>query len=119
MLIVNYEKAYSNFWAGQNEKVVTFFIRREFHRFYLICRVHVSHVSQGYYVRTEEYIPIVTWERKGCFKVPLVHSTHLVDLRTEVSKDLVYWPPPEGYHWDIDDIIIFSYSARKIGGCVY
>ena len=51
--------------------------------------------------------------------MPLVHSTFLVDLRTEVSKQLSYWPVPEGYHWDIDDIIIFAFSARVNGKCAY
>ena len=54
-------------------------------------------------------------EKKGCFKVPVVHSTHLVDLRTEASKNLAYWPAPEGYSYDVDDVLIFSYSARKNG----
>lgn len=66
-------------------------------------------------MRTDEYIPILTGKRKGCFKVPVVHSTLLIDLRTEASNNLVYWPLPEEYKWDTDDVLILSYSARKSG----
>lgn len=58
---------------------------------------------------------IVTREKLGCFKVPLVHSTLLIDLRTKASEGLAYWPTPENFKWNIDDIIIFSYSARING----
>lgn len=93
LLIVDDTQAFSNFWAGQDEN--------------------------GYYVRTDEYIPILNRERKGCFKVPLVHCTYLIDLRTEASKSLAYWPAPKEYKWDLDDIILFSYSARKNGVGMY
>lgn len=78
--------AYSNFWCGMT--------------------------SQGYYKRTPAYLPIRKRLRKGCFAVPMVHSTFLIDLRKEASKELAFYPPNEEYSWAFDDIIVFAYSAR-------
>ena len=70
---------------------------------------------QGYYKRTPDYFPILLREKVGCFEVPMVHSTYLVDLRQPVTKGLRYFPPFEEYHGEIDDILLFAYSARKAG----
>ncbi|XP_077575711.1 procollagen galactosyltransferase 1-like [Stigmatopora nigra] len=78
--------AYSNFWCGMT--------------------------SQGYYKRTPAYIPIRKQERLGCFAVPMVHSTYLVDLRKEASRQLAFYPPHPDYSWALDDVIVFAYSAR-------
>ncbi|KAJ8254064.1 hypothetical protein COCON_G00206760 [Conger conger] len=78
--------AYSNFWCGMT--------------------------SQGYYKRTPAYMPIRKQLRKGCFAVPMVHSTFLVDLRKEASRQLAFHPPHPDYTWAFDDIIIFAFSAR-------
>ncbi|XDV16679.1 hypothetical protein PO909_016281, partial [Leuciscus waleckii] len=78
--------AYSNFWCGMT--------------------------SQGYYKRTPAYMPIRRQERKGCFAVPMVHSTFLVDLRKQASRQLAFYPPHPDYSWAFDDIIIFAFSAR-------
>ncbi|KAG7317313.1 hypothetical protein KOW79_019611 [Hemibagrus wyckioides] len=78
--------AYSNFWCGMT--------------------------SQGYYKRTPAYIPIRKRVRKGCFAVPMVHSTFLLDLRKEASRLLAFHPPHEDYSWAFDDIIVFAFSAR-------
>ncbi|RVE75618.1 hypothetical protein OJAV_G00000490 [Oryzias javanicus] len=78
--------AYSNFWCGMT--------------------------SQGYYKRTPAYMPIRRQERRGCFAVPMVHSTYLVDLRKEASRSLAFYPPHEEYNWAVDDVIVFAYSAR-------
>ncbi|XP_038163301.1 procollagen galactosyltransferase 1-like [Cyprinodon tularosa] len=78
--------AYSNFWCGMT--------------------------SQGYYKRTPAYMPIRRRERLGCFPVPMVHSTFLVDLRKEASGQLAFYPPHPEYSWALDDVIIFAYSAR-------
>ncbi|XP_004071417.1 procollagen galactosyltransferase 1 [Oryzias latipes] len=78
--------AYSNFWCGMT--------------------------SEGYYRRTPAYIPIRRQVRKGCFAVPMVHSTFLIDLRKEASKQLAFYPPHPDYSWAFDDIIVFAYSAR-------
>lgn len=78
--------AYSNFWCGMT--------------------------SQGYYKRTPAYLPIRKQVRKGCFAVPMVHSTFLIDLRKEASRQLGFHPPHPDYSWAFDDIIVFAFSAR-------
>ncbi|TNN70398.1 Procollagen galactosyltransferase 1 [Liparis tanakae] len=78
--------AYSNFWCGMT--------------------------AQGYYKRTPAYIPIRKQLRKGCFAVPMVHSTFLIDLRKEASRQLAFHPPHSEYSWAFDDIIVFAFSAR-------
>ncbi|XP_033127179.1 procollagen galactosyltransferase 2-like isoform X2 [Anneissia japonica] len=77
---------YSNFWAGTNE--------------------------YGYYRRTPEYSEILERNISGIFQVPMIHSTYMVDLQRQVSLDLQYTPSPE-YDGDLDDMLIFAYSARK------
>eukprot|EP00794_Sanderia_malayensis_P015863 gene15863-17461_t len=83
------ETLFSNFWCGMNE--------------------------QGYYKRTPEYMPILHRKKKGCFEVPMIHSTYLIDLRAEKTKQLKYDPPSEVYHGEIDDILILAHSARTSG----
>uniref|UniRef100_A0A8C1UDZ0 procollagen galactosyltransferase n=1 Tax=Cyprinus carpio TaxID=7962 RepID=A0A8C1UDZ0_CYPCA len=85
--------AYSNFWCGMT--------------------------SQGYYKRTPAYMPIRRQEKKGCFAVPMVHSTFLLDLRKEASRGLAFFPPHPDYSWAFDDIIIFAFSARMAGVQMY
>ncbi|KAE8619650.1 hypothetical protein XENTR_v10009886 [Xenopus tropicalis] len=79
--------AYSNFWCGMT--------------------------TQGYYRRTPAYMPIRRRERKGCFPVPMVHSTFLIDLRKEASQQLDFYPPHADYTWAYDDIIVFAFSCRQ------
>ncbi|KAL6482358.1 hypothetical protein MHYP_G00104380 [Metynnis hypsauchen] len=62
--------AYSNFWCGMT--------------------------SQGYYKRTPAYMPMRRQERKGCFAVPMVHSTFLVDLRKQAASQLAFYPATPG-----------------------
>uniref|UniRef100_A0A8D3BDI8 Cerebral endothelial cell adhesion molecule n=2 Tax=Scophthalmus maximus TaxID=52904 RepID=A0A8D3BDI8_SCOMX len=78
--------AYSNYWCG-----IT---------------------PQGYYRRTAEYFPTRHRHRLGCFPVPMVHSTVLLDLRKEGMKKLAFFPPREDYSWPYDDIIVFAFSCR-------
>uniref|UniRef100_A0AAQ5X9S0 Glycosyl transferase family 25 domain-containing protein n=1 Tax=Amphiprion ocellaris TaxID=80972 RepID=A0AAQ5X9S0_AMPOC len=80
---------YSNFWCG-----VT---------------------PQGYYRRTPEYIPIRKWRQQGCFAVPMVYSTYLLDLRRRASQDLAFYPPHPQYPHHLDDIMVFAFSARQAG----
>ncbi|XP_061634542.1 procollagen galactosyltransferase 2 isoform X2 [Phyllopteryx taeniolatus] len=80
---------YSNFWCGMT--------------------------PQGYYKRTPDYQPIREWKRLGCFPVPMVHSTFLLDLRREASRDLAFYPPHPDYSWAFDDIMVFAFSARQAG----
>ncbi|XP_077694395.1 procollagen galactosyltransferase 1 isoform X3 [Eretmochelys imbricata] len=79
--------AYSNFWCGMT--------------------------SQGYYKRTPAYIPIRKRDRRGCFAVPMVHSTFLIDLRKEASQDLAFYPPHRDYTWSFDDIIVFAFACKQ------
>ncbi|XP_077573035.1 procollagen galactosyltransferase 2 [Stigmatopora nigra] len=70
---------------------------------------------QGYYKRTPDYQPIREWKRTGCFPVPMVHSTFLLDLRREASRQLAFYPPHPDYSWAFDDIMVFAFSARQAG----
>ncbi|NXG40988.1 GT251 galactosyltransferase, partial [Psilopogon haemacephalus] len=81
--------AYSNFWAG-----IT---------------------PQGYYRRTAAYLPVRRRQRQGCFAVPMVHSTFLLDLRKEASALLAFYPPHPHYPWALDDIITFAFSCQQAG----
>nr|XP_031363684.1 procollagen galactosyltransferase 1 [Lonchura striata domestica] len=81
--------AYSNFWCGAT--------------------------AQGYYRRTADYLPIRRRERRGCFAVPMVHSTFLLDLRRERSRLLAFHPPPPGYTGPFDDILVFAAACRHAG----
>uniref|UniRef100_A0A7N9B1H9 Cerebral endothelial cell adhesion molecule n=1 Tax=Mastacembelus armatus TaxID=205130 RepID=A0A7N9B1H9_9TELE len=78
--------AYSNYWCG-----IT---------------------PQGYYRRTAEYFPTRHRHRLGCFPVPMVHSTMLLDLRKKGMKKLAFYPPHKEYSWPYDDIIVFAFSCR-------
>ncbi|XP_041915916.1 probable inactive glycosyltransferase 25 family member 3 [Alosa sapidissima] len=80
------QSAYSNFWCG-----IT---------------------PQGYYRRTAEYFPTKHRHRQGCYPVPMVHSTVLLDLRKEGTKKLAFHPPHKDYSWPFDDIIVFAFSCR-------
>lgn len=82
--------AYSNFWCGMTEK--------------------------GYYLRTDDYMPILERERVGTFSVIMVHSATLVNLNHADSRKLTFDPARlEGYSGPQDDIITFAYSAKFAG----
>jgi collagen beta-1,O-galactosyltransferase len=70
---------------------------------------------QGFYKRTPDYLQIREWKRMGCFPVPMVHSTFLIDLRKEASDKLAFYPPHQDYTWTFDDIIVFAFSSRQAG----
>lgn len=70
---------------------------------------------QGFYKRTPDYVQIREWKRSGCFPVPMVHSTFLIDLRKEASDKLTFYPPHQDYTWTFDDIIVFAFSSRQAG----
>ncbi|GAB1285537.1 Procollagen galactosyltransferase 2 [Apodemus speciosus] len=74
---------------------------------------------QGFYKRTPDYLQIREWRRTGCFPVPMVHSTFLVDLRKEASDKLAFYPPHQDYTWTFDDIIVFAFSSRQAGIQMY
>lgn len=68
---------------------------------------------QGYYKRTPDYVLIREWKRMGCFPVPMVHSTFLIDLKKEASTQLRFHPPHKDHTWAFDDIIVFAFSSRQ------
>lgn len=70
---------------------------------------------QGYYRRTAEYFPTKNRQRQGCFRVPMVHSTFLVSLKTEETARLAFYPPHPNYTWPFDDIIVFAYACQAAG----
>ncbi|XP_056628680.1 procollagen galactosyltransferase 2 [Triplophysa dalaica] len=74
---------------------------------------------QGYYKRTPDYQPIREWKRLGCYSVPMVHSTFLLDLRRSSTLELAFYPPHPDYSWAFDDIMVFAFSARQAGVQMY
>ena len=81
---------YSNFWCGMTQDY--------------------------YYRRTDEYQPIYYREQTGCFNVPMVHSSVLMDLRKTLSNKLTFIPTKiHGYAGPHDDIITFAVGANTSG----
>lgn len=80
---------------------------------WLCCSVFC--LSQGYYRRTAEYFPTKQRQRLGCYPVPMVHSTILLDLRKDGTKKVSFHPPHKDYSWPFDDIIVFAFSCRISG----
>ncbi|NXU07199.1 GT253 glycosyltransferase, partial [Buphagus erythrorhynchus] len=70
---------------------------------------------QGYYRRTPDYFPTKNRQRVGCFPVPMVYATFLIDLRKEETLQLAFYPPHPNYTWAFDDIIVFAYSCQEAG----
>ncbi|XP_032689727.1 glycosyltransferase 25 family member isoform X2 [Odontomachus brunneus] len=79
---------YSNFWAG-----IT---------------------AEHYYVRTDQYEPILYREETGCHDVPMIHTAVLIDLRRHDSEHLTYKAEKLiSYDGPVDDIITFAIGANK------
>jgi collagen beta-1,O-galactosyltransferase len=93
MLTVGKSLLYANFWCGTDER--------------------------GYYKRTPLYIPTLGRERKGCFPVPMIYGTVLIDLRLEASIHLSYEKLPLGYQGPDDDMLVFAASAKAAGLQMY
>uniref|UniRef100_A0A8C0ZKK8 Cerebral endothelial cell adhesion molecule n=2 Tax=Cyanistes caeruleus TaxID=156563 RepID=A0A8C0ZKK8_CYACU len=74
---------------------------------------------QGYYRRTADYFPTKNRQRVGCFRVPMVYATFLIDLRKEETLQLAFYPPHPNYTWAFDDIIVFAYSCQEAGAEVH
>nr|XP_040142330.1 inactive glycosyltransferase 25 family member 3 isoform X2 [Ictidomys tridecemlineatus] len=74
---------------------------------------------QGYYRRTAEYFPTKNRQRRGCFRVPMVHSTFLLSLRAEGISQFAFYPPHPNYTWPFDDIIVFAYACQAAGVSVH
>ena len=118
--------AYSNFWCGMTSQVLCWWLGvcHMFSKDLFVVFVNAllsefncwfTLLPQGYYKRTPAYIPMRKFVRKGCFAVPMVHSTFLIDLRKEASRQLAFHPPHPEYSWAFDDIIVFAFSARMAG----
>lgn len=85
---------YSNFWCGMTDEF--------------------------YYKRTEDYKPILDRERMGCFKVPMVHSAVLVNIRYHLSPNLTFFGSKiPDYGGPTDDIITFALSAKLLGKFIF
>lgn len=81
---------YSNFWCGMTDNY--------------------------YYKRTSDYAPIVEWKTKGCYQVPMIHSSVLIDLRFQITNYLTFnHSLLPNYKGPVDDIIIFAMSANFSG----
>ncbi|KAK9732225.1 hypothetical protein QE152_g13032 [Popillia japonica] len=79
---------YSNFWLGMTDEY--------------------------YYLRTDDYKPVVNREKLGCFDTKMVHTCVLVDLRKIESDRLTYVPENiDEYDGPRDDIITFAIAANK------
>ncbi|XP_052523306.1 inactive glycosyltransferase 25 family member 3 isoform X1 [Tympanuchus pallidicinctus] len=74
---------------------------------------------QGFYRRTADYFPTKNRQRRGCFAVPMVYATFLIDLRKEETAQLAFYPPHPNYTWAFDDIIVFAYSCQEAGAEVH
>ncbi|KAJ1133696.1 hypothetical protein NDU88_000174 [Pleurodeles waltl] len=74
---------------------------------------------QGYYRRTVDYFPTLNRQRVGCFAVPMVYSTFLIDLRQEGTQRLAFSPPHPDPSWVLDDIIVFALSCQSAGVQIY
>lgn len=85
---------YSNFWAGMTD--------------------------DHYYLRTENYQPILYRETIGCFNVPMIHSAVLINLNKIESDHLTYNPMNLAeYDGPLDDIIVFAVGAHNTGVPLY
>jgi len=81
---------YSNFWCGMTDNY--------------------------YYKRTSDYAPIVERKTKGCYQVPMIHSSVLIDLRFQITNYLTFnHSLLPNYKGPVDDIIIFAMSANFSG----
>lgn len=77
---------YSNFWCGMG--------------------------TDYYYRRTEEYVPIREREKKGCYRVMLVHTAFMIDLRQVEALKLTFKPEKiKGYEGPEDDLIVLAIAA--------
>lgn len=90
---------YSNFWGGITEEY--------------------------YYQRTDDYMKIYNFETRGEFRVPMVHSAVLVNLKEERADQLTFNRTVLAERFNLsdvdhnripmDEVIIFSLSANYSG----
>lgn len=110
---------YSNFWCGITPQVSPQKALESetapWWRSSLPWRHCGGVVPQGFYRRTADYFPTKNRQRRGCFRVPMVYATFLIDLRKEETSHLAFYPPHPNYTWAFDDIIVFAYSCQEAG----
>lgn len=85
--------------------------------------------DEYYYQRTEEYMQIYNFEKRGEFRLPMIHSAILVNLNDKRTDALTFNRTNLFNLFDInymqqqriplDDIIIFSLSANYTGLPMY
>ncbi|KAI6655526.1 Procollagen galactosyltransferase 1-like [Oopsacas minuta] len=95
-MTVGFEKLFSNFWGSLSDK--------------------------GYYKRSENYVDILMRDNIGRFRVPIIHSSVLLDLRDTRTRKLRYWPPPPHFHEfysRIEDTLIMLVCAAQQGVDLY
>ena len=95
-MTVGFEKLFSNFWGAISER--------------------------GYYHRSEDYVKILMRDKIGTFRVPIIHSAFLLDLRDTQVRKLRYWPPPPNYdsiYSRREDVLILLVSAAQHGVDLY
>ncbi len=81
---------YANFWAGMGDDF--------------------------YYLRTDKYKLILDRKERGCHKVPMVHSSVVINLKKKESNHLTFMPENvRDYNGPEDDIIVFAISASWNG----
>ncbi|CAM5102917.1 unnamed protein product [Natator depressus] len=103
------------FLISQNKSVIAPMLDSQTYYSNFWCGI----TPQGYYRRTADYFPTKNRQRMGCFAVPMVYATFLLDLRREGTSELAFHPPHPNYTWPFDDIIVFAYSCQAAGVQIY
>ena len=66
-------------------------------------------------MRTDEYLPILKRENKGCHEVVMLHSVILIDLRRIASTKLYYDPEGTDFDGPTDDVMVFAHGVAEAG----
>ncbi|XP_038230096.1 inactive glycosyltransferase 25 family member 3 isoform X2 [Dermochelys coriacea] len=103
------------FLISQNKSVIAPMLDSQTYYSNFWCGI----TPQGYYRRTADYFPTKNRQRVGCFAVPMVYATFLLDLQREGTSELAFHPPHPNYTWPFDDIIVFAYSCQAAGVQIY
>ncbi|XP_058015603.1 inactive glycosyltransferase 25 family member 3 [Ahaetulla prasina] len=99
------------FLIAQNKSVVAPMMDSQTYYSNFWCGI----TPQGYYRRTADYFPTKNRQRLGCFALPMVFGTFLIDLRKDDTTHLAFYPPHPTYAWPFDDINVFAYSCQVAG----
>uniref|UniRef100_A0A8C5RTI2 Cerebral endothelial cell adhesion molecule n=1 Tax=Laticauda laticaudata TaxID=8630 RepID=A0A8C5RTI2_LATLA len=99
------------FLIAQNKSVVAPMMDSQTYYSNFWCGI----TPQGYYRRTADYFPTKNRQRLGCFALPMIFATFLIDLRKNNTASLAFYPPHPTYAWPFDDINVFAYSCQVAG----